>query len=103
MSEMTTRQSGFDVGSASIAPATRGQAAPAGTLHLVKGWQPVCGGDRVRFVFPGRDAGTDATCPACTRAAAASSVVAATPRPRSSTRTATTARTATTRSRARAS
>jgi len=26
---------------------------PTGVTHLVDGWQPLCGGPRVRFVFPG--------------------------------------------------
>jgi hypothetical protein len=26
---------------------------PAGVTHVVDGWQPVCGGPRVKFVFPG--------------------------------------------------
>src|SRR3954451_1049044 len=42
-------------------------AAPAGTLHLVDGWEPLCGGERVRCVSPGRQAAGD-TCPACVRA-----------------------------------
>lgn len=30
------------------------RTAPGGLTHLVEGWHPVCGGDRVRFVFPNR-------------------------------------------------
>lgn len=47
-----------------------GTAVPTGEVHLVDGWQPVCGEDRVRFVFPGRaPESADGTCPRCVRAA----------------------------------
>jgi hypothetical protein len=68
-----------DVGSTSIQPGgLNGPALPAGTLHLVEGWEPLCGGERVRFVFPGWDTPGDRTCPAC--------VQATLPRPRPATR-----------------
>ena len=76
------------LGSTSIQPAGRqGGSAPAGSLHLVDGWDALCGSGRVRFVFPGRVAAED-TCPEC--------VQATRPRPRPAARPAT-------RSRARAS
>ena len=57
------------LGSTSIQPGgTHAPAAPAGTLHLVDGWDPLCGGERVRFVFPGRPAEGDVTCPDCVQA-----------------------------------
>ena len=85
-----TNPTSFEVGSTLIAPSTKGPADPAGTTHLVEGWQPVCGGDRVRFVFPGRllDA---ATCPDCVEVAQGSGAsvpaVAAVPRQRTAART----------------
>lgn len=61
--------SGHEFGSTAIQPAgVRGTAAPAGTLHLVRGWEPLCGADRVRFVFPGRAPVADQTCPECVQA-----------------------------------
>jgi hypothetical protein len=58
----------IDLGSSSIQPGgMHAPAVPAGTLHLVDGWEPLCGGARVRFVFPGRQAADD-TCPACVKA-----------------------------------
>src|SRR3954447_4463315 len=58
----------IDLGSTFIQPGgMHAPAAPAGTLHLVDGWEPLCGGERVRFVFPGRQATGDDTCPACGR------------------------------------
>jgi len=58
-----------DLGSTSIQPGGRqAPAAPAGTLHLVAGWEPLCGGERVRFVFPGRPVPGEDTCPACVKA-----------------------------------
>jgi len=57
------------LGSTSIQPGRHnGPAAPAGTLHLVEGWEPLCGGERVRFVFPGRHADAPETCPECLKA-----------------------------------
>lgn len=68
----------IDLGSTSIQPGgMHAPALPAGTLHLVDGWEPLCGGERVRFVFPGRQAADD-TCPAC--------VQATLPRPRAAAR-----------------
>jgi hypothetical protein len=59
----------IDLGSTSIQPGgIHGPAAPSGTLHLVDGWEPLCGGERVRFVFPGRRSAGDDTCPACLQA-----------------------------------
>lgn len=59
----------IDLGSTSILPGgMHAPAAPSGTLHLVDGWEPLCGGERVRFVFPGRQAPGEATCPACVKA-----------------------------------
>ena len=56
------------VGSTSIQPVgTSGSGAPAGALHLVEGWDAICGEGRVRFVFPGRTA-AESTCPACVQA-----------------------------------
>src|SRR3954454_20807118 len=69
----------IDLGSTSIQPGgMHAPAVPAGTLHLVDGWDPLCGGERVRFVFPGRQAPGDDTCPAC--------VQATLPRPRAAAR-----------------
>ena len=83
----------LNLGSTAIQPAgVNTPAEPAGTLHLVDGWEPLCGGDRVRFVFPGRQVAGDRTCPAC--------VQATLPKPRTAARPA--ARPAA-RSRARAS
>src|SRR4051812_43909471 len=84
------------LGSTSIQPAGQhGACAPAGALHLVAGWDALCGSGRVRFVFPGR-AAADGTCPDC--------VQATRPKPRTATRPATrTATRAATRGRARAS
>ena len=59
----------IDLGSTSIQPGgIHAPAEPSGTLHLVDGWAPLCGGERVRFVFPGRQAAGDLTCPACVKA-----------------------------------
>src|SRR3954471_18134295 len=59
----------IDLGSTSILPGgMHAPAAPSGTLHLVDGWEPLCGGERVRFVCPGRQAPGEATCPACVKA-----------------------------------
>src|SRR3954471_17161364 len=59
----------IDLGSTSIQPGgMHAPAVPAGTLHLVDGWEPLCGGERVRFVFPGRQAPGDTPCPPCARA-----------------------------------
>jgi hypothetical protein len=56
------------LGSTSIRPAgAQGGGLPAGALHLVDGWDALCGGGRVRFVFPGRAVG-DGTCPECLQA-----------------------------------
>lgn len=87
-----THSPSYELGSTLIAPSTKGPANPAGTTHLVEGWQPVCGGDRVRFVFPGR--GVDAaTCPDCAEVAQGSrasvTAVAAVPRQRAAARTTT--------------
>ena len=83
-----TNGTSFEVGSALIAPSTKGPADPAGTIHLVDGWQPVCGGARVRFVFPGRVLEA-ATCPDCAEVAQGSrasvTAVASVPRPRTTT------------------
>jgi hypothetical protein len=65
-----TRATVLEVGSALLAPSTQGPAGPAGTAHLVEGWEPVCGGERVRFVFPGREVDPATTCPECTQAVA---------------------------------
>lgn len=70
-----TAVSGHEVGSTALEPAgVRGTGAPAGTLHLVRGWEPLCGADRVRFLFPGRAPVAEETCPEC--------VAATLPRPR---------------------
>ena len=64
-----TAVNGHEFGSTAIQPAgVRGHSAPAGTLHLVRGWDPLCGADRVRFVFPGRAPVADETCPECVQA-----------------------------------
>lgn len=64
-----SREDAHQLGSASIRPAgVHGSAAPAGPLHLVDGWEPLCGAERVRFVFPGRAPEGDDTCPACVQA-----------------------------------
>jgi hypothetical protein len=82
----------FEVGSVALVPGgPNGTGQPAGTLHLVHGWEPLCGAERVRFVFPGRPVDPSAACPQC--------AAAATPRQRT---TAAAARTPA-RSRARAS
>jgi hypothetical protein len=57
------------VGSDLVTLGRGGSTAPAGTVHVVDGWVPVCGGDRVRFVFPGRDPETvEPTCADCSAA-----------------------------------
>jgi hypothetical protein len=70
MAATNTRPTVLEVGSALLLPSVQGPAAPAGTAHLVDGWQPICGGDRVRFVFPGRDVDLGTICPDCTQAVA---------------------------------
>jgi hypothetical protein len=66
MATRTRSTATLELGSISVASGgARGEAAPSGTVHLVDGWQPLCGGERVRFVFPGRTLDTDADCPAC--------------------------------------
>jgi hypothetical protein len=85
MAEMQTAQSAFEVGSVTLVAGLRGTAAPAGTTHFVDGWEPVCGSDRVRFVFPGRGVELGATCPECVQAVAV-------PRPRTASKASTTAR-----------
>lgn len=96
MAATSSRTSALEVGALAIAPAPRGATVPSGTTHLVEGWEPVCGGTRVRFIFPGRSAELTATCPECADA------LAATPRPRPATRSTPAARPAP-RTRARAS
>src|SRR5438270_6656162 len=59
--------------SAAASGGDRGEAAPSGTVHLVDGWDPVCGAERVRFVFPGRVSDAAADCPACAATVATSS------------------------------
>ena len=60
----------FEVGCVSIVPGgARGSAAPSGPLHLVHGWEPLCGSERVRFVFPGRGVDAAEACPDCAAAA----------------------------------
>jgi hypothetical protein len=68
------------VGSTGVASARDGRSEPAGTSHLVDGWDSVCGAGRMRFVFPGRAADGGATCPDC--------VAAVVPAPRRRTTTA---------------
>jgi hypothetical protein len=59
----------FEIGSVAIVPGgPNGSAEPAGTLHLVQGWEPLCGGERVRFVFPGRRVDKTSACPECAAA-----------------------------------
>jgi hypothetical protein len=41
------------IGADRIAQAPGQRALPVGVTHVVDGWDPVCGGARVRFVFPG--------------------------------------------------
>lgn len=72
-----TRTATLHVGSrAVVSGGARGEAAPSGTVHLVDGWEPVCGGERVRFVFPGRTLDASAGCPACAKAVAPVAAVA---------------------------
>jgi hypothetical protein len=49
--------------------AVHGHAArPTGTVHVVDAsWRPECGAARVKFVFPGADAATVISCPACAK------------------------------------
>lgn len=78
----------FEVGSLSLVPAGRdGGAEPGGTLHLVDGWEPLCGGQRVRFVFPGRVVEADKACPECTAATMPRQRASAAPRATARTRT----------------
>jgi len=59
------------VGSDGVGAGPGGTAVPAGAVHAVAGWQPLCGADRVRFVFPGRDPKTaQSSCPECAAALA---------------------------------
>lgn len=60
------------VGSDSVLPRRGGTTDPGGTVHAVHGWMPLCGGSRVRFVFPGRDPqSVKPTCPDCAAAVTA--------------------------------
>ena len=71
----------FEVGCVSIVPGgARGSAAPSGPLHLVHGWEPLCGGERVRFIFPGRGVDVADACPDCAAAAMPRQRTAETPR-----------------------
>jgi len=70
MPETNARMSAFEVGCLSLVAESRGTAVPAGTTHFVDGWDPLCGSERVRFVFPGRGPELGATCPECVQAVA---------------------------------
>jgi len=54
MAATTTREPSLVLGADGVAPDRGGAVKPAGTVHVVDGWQPLCGVGRVRFVFPGR-------------------------------------------------
>lgn len=84
MAATNTRTHALEVGSALIAPSAQGPAGPAGTTHLVEGWESICGGGRVRFVFPGRVVDLATTCPDCVQAVAPAQVPV--PRQRAATR-----------------
>lgn len=86
MAATNTRTHALEVGSAQLAASPQGRAVPAGTTHLVEGWEPICGGGRVRFVFPGRVVDLPATCPDCAQAVAPTSVPVPVPRQRAATR-----------------
>jgi hypothetical protein len=75
MAETNTGICTLEVGCLTLVPESRGAAGPADTTHFVQGWEPVCGSQRVRFVFPGRGHELGATCPDCVHAVAV-------PRPR---------------------
>jgi hypothetical protein len=67
------------IGADRLAHAPGERARPVGVTHLVDGWQPVCGGARIRFVFPGATLADAAeVCDDCAGAA----IVAKTPRQR---------------------
>jgi hypothetical protein len=48
----------------------QGQATrPSGTVHVVdEAWRPLCGAQRVRFMFPGADPRDVSSCPECSAA-----------------------------------
>jgi len=50
LADLDVRQS---VGADRLAQRPGERVLPIGVTHVVQGWQPVCGGPRVRFVFPG--------------------------------------------------
>lgn len=103
MAATQTVTDSFDVGSVSIvAGGARGSAAPAGTLHLVHGWEPLCGGERVRFVFPGRGVDASEACPECAAAVMPRQRTAAAPRSVTRTTGASSRAAGATRSRAKA-
>lgn len=68
MSETTARTTAFEVGCLTLVAESPGSAGPGGTTHFVDGWEPVCGSERVRFVFPGRSDQLSANCPDCVQA-----------------------------------
>jgi hypothetical protein len=41
------------IGADRLAQAPGQRVLPIGVTHVVDGWDPLCGGPRVRFVFPG--------------------------------------------------
>ena len=70
MAETHEHVSAFEVGCLTLDAPTAGPAGPGGTTHFVAGWEPVCGSDRVRFIFPGRGEEIGANCPDCVQAVA---------------------------------
>ena len=68
MAATHARTSDFEVGSLTLVAVSRGSAGPGGTTHFVNGWEPLCGSDRVRFVFPGQGPELSANCPDCVQA-----------------------------------
>ena len=70
-STKTAEPTDLIVGADAVLPGPGGTTDPGGTVHVVHGWLPLCGGDRVRFVFPGRDPqSVKPTCADCSAALA---------------------------------
>ena len=53
------------LGANDIVTLSGGASAPSGDVHVVDGWLPVCGGERVRFRFPAASGADAVTCKDC--------------------------------------
>ena len=70
MAETNARMYALEVGCLSLLAEPAGSSGPAGVTHFVDGWEPLCGSERVRFIFPGRGDELGANCPDCVQAVA---------------------------------